>query len=164
MPTLRKRVLMTLGVLTLASFANIANATNPLEQINQEVDKYQQRGKEHADEVQRYRNHRDHSNKHHDHEEQQQGGTSNACRDERKLRSVQGNVHTTMNFVNRSNQEVRSYWLDYSGRRVFYKAIPPNGNYMQPTFQTHPWVITDPRDNCLNVYVSNQPSAVVEIR
>ena len=41
MPTLRKHALMTLGVLTLASFANIANATNPLEQINQEVDKHQ---------------------------------------------------------------------------------------------------------------------------
>ena len=53
MPTLRKHALMTLGVLTLASFANIANAANPFEQINQEVDKYQQRGRERADEVAR---------------------------------------------------------------------------------------------------------------
>ena len=39
MQTLRKHALIALGVSTLASFANIANAANPLEQINQEVDK-----------------------------------------------------------------------------------------------------------------------------
>jgi VHL beta domain len=164
MPTLRTHALMTLGILTLASFANIANAANPLEQINQEVDKYQQRGKEHTDEVERYRSHRDHGNQRHHHEEQQQGGTSNACRDERNLRSVQGNVHTSMKFLNNSNQEVRTYWLDYSGSRVFYKTIAPHGQYTQPTFQSHPWLVTDTRDNCIDIYVSSQPSATVNIR
>jgi von Hippel-Lindau disease tumor supressor len=164
MQTLRKHALIALGVLTLASFANIANAANPLEQINQEVDKYQQRGRERADEVDQYRHHREHGRKRHDHEGQQQSGASSSCRDERNLRSVQGNVHTSMKFLNNSNQEVRTYWLDYSGRRVFYKAIPAHGQYTQPTFQTHPWVVTDARDNCINIFVSNQPSAIAEIR
>ncbi len=164
MQTFRKHALIALGVLTLASFAYIANAANPLEQINQEVDKYQQRGRERADEVDQYRHHREHGRKRHDHEGQQQSGASSSCRDERNLRSVQGNVHTSMKFLNNSNQEVRTYWLDYSGRRVFYKAIPAHGQYTQPTFQTHPWVVTDARDNCINIFVSNQPSAIAEIR
>ena len=164
MQTFRKHALIALGVLTLASFANIANAANPLEQINQEVDKYQQRGRERGDEVDQFRHDREHGRKRHDHEGQQQSGASSSCRDERNLRSVQGNVHTSMKFLNNSNQEVRTYWLDYSGRRVFYKAIPPHGQYTQPTFQTHPWVVTDTRDNCMSIFVSNQPSAIAEIR
>jgi von Hippel-Lindau disease tumor supressor len=152
--------LITLGLMAALTFAGAVQAANPLEQIvNQQVDKFQQHGNARGqDNAQHgYRSPDRH------HSEHNQNSSKSSCRDERNLRSIQGNVHTTMKFVNRTNHEVRSYWLDYSGRRVFYKAIPPNGNYSQPTFQTHPWVITDQRDNCLNIYVSNQPSAVVTI-
>jgi von Hippel-Lindau disease tumor supressor len=156
-----KAPLITLGLIAAMTLAGAAHAANPLEQIvNQGVEKLQQRGNERSNDRgsdnERYSDRQD--------DDHRNDANTASCRDERSLRSVQGNVHTTMKFVNRTNQEVRSYWLDYSGRRVFYKAIPPNGNYTQPTFQTHPWVITDQRDNCLDIYVSNQPSAVVEIR
>ncbi len=170
-----KAPLITLGLMAALTFAGAVQAANPQEQIvNQQVDKFQQRGNDHSNDRgsdnERYsnrKNDREHRGRqdHHgrqDNDHHNDGNTS--CRGERNLRSVQGNVHTSMKFVNRTNHEVRSYWLDYSGRRVFYKAIAPNGNYTQPTFQTHPWVITDQRDNCLDIYVSNQPSAVVEIR
>lgn len=163
--------LLTRSLIAAITLVGAAHAASPLEQIlNQQVDKFQQhsndRGSSNESSTERnnerdHRNHREHRYGSH-HDDNHSSNTS--CRDERNLRSVQGNTHTTMKFVNRTNQEVRSYWLDYNGRRVFYKAIPPNGNYTQPTFQTHPWVITDARDNCLDIYVSNQPSAVVEIR
>jgi len=35
---------------------------------------------------------------------------------------------------------------------------------MALAFQTHPWVVTDTRGNCLPIFVSNQPSGVAEIR
>ena len=35
---------------------------------------------------------------------------------------------------------------------------------MALAFQTHPWVVTDTRGNCLTIFVSNQPSGVAEIR
>jgi hypothetical protein len=35
---------------------------------------------------------------------------------------------------------------------------------MALAFQTRPWVVTDTRDNCLPIFVSNQPSGVAEIR
>jgi VHL beta domain len=165
----------TLGLIVALTLVSAAHAANPLEQIvNQGVEKLQQRendrtnnrgstneryGNRHED-----RDQRGHRDPHSSHDDDHHNDDNASCRDERGLRSVKGNVHTNMKFVNRTNQEVRSYWLDYNGRRVFYKAIPPNGNYTQPTFQTHPWVITDQRDKCLDIYVSNQPSAVVEIR
>ncbi|PUE57713.1 hypothetical protein B9Z36_07300 [Limnohabitans sp. Rim8] len=153
-----KQPLMILGFVSVLSLACVAQAANPLEQINQEIDKHQQRGKEHANEH-RNRHEQGHKTEHHG-----ESNGSSTCNDERNLRSLQGNVHTSMKFLNNSNQEVRTYWLDYSGRRVFYKAIPPHGQYTQPTFQTHPWVVTDQRDKCLNIYVSNQPSGIAEIR
>lgn len=166
---------IALGLMAALSLAGAAYAANPLEQIvNQGVEKLQQRGhdrnNDRGSDNERYsdrqddREHRGRRDHHSRHEDDHHNDDNASCRDERGLRSVKGNVHTSMKFVNRTNQEVRSYWLDYNGRRVFYKAIPPNGNYTQPTFQTHPWVITDQRDKCLDVYVSNQPSAVVEIR
>lgn len=69
-----------------------------------------------------------------------------------------------MKFINKRPHEVRTYWLDYNGRRVFYKAIAPNGQYTQPTYKTHPWVVTDQKDNCIEIYVSNNRSSTVEIR
>ena len=166
-----KAPFITLGLMAALAIAGPAHAANPLEQIvNPHIDRYQHHGNASGSDNAQYGNRHDEREKlgRHEqrgrHDDDHHNSANTSCRDERNLRSVQGNAHSTMKFVNRTNQEVRSYWLDYSGRRVFYKAIPPNGNYTQPTFQTHPWVITDPRDNCLNIYVSNQPSVVVEIR
>jgi hypothetical protein len=173
---LSKRALLAVGIVSALSFTQAAQAGNPLEQIvNQQVDKFQQRGSDRGRENEQYNNrqddrgnrydNRDNRHDHHGrHDDHNQNNSKSSCRDERNLRSTQGNVHTSMKFVNNTNQEVRTYWLDYSGRRVFYKAIPPHGNYTQPTFQTHPWVVTDQRDNCIDIFVSNQPSAVAEIR
>jgi hypothetical protein len=166
-----KAPLITLGLMTALTLAGAAHAANPLEQIvNQGVEKLQQRSNERSSDNERYserqddREHRGRREHHGRHDDDHHNNANASCRDERSLRSVQGNVHNTMKFVNHTSHEVRSYWLDYNGRRVFYKAIAPNGNYTQPTFQTHPWVITDQHDNCLNIYVSNRSSEVVEIR
>lgn len=166
---------LTASLVSALTLACAAHAANPLEQIvnqqvNQQVDRYTQRGNERGPDNNSYNDRREDRDKrgrhgHHDnYDDNQHGGGNTSCRDERGLRSVQGNVHTTMKFINRSNREIRTYWLDYNGRRVFYKAIPPNGNYTQPTYQTHPWVITDQRDNCIDIFVSNRPTDIAEIR
>ncbi len=169
---------LTLGLVSAVTFVCAAHAANPLEQIvnqqvNQQAERYTQRSNDRVEDNNAHnerrddhdrRERRDRHDRHGRNDDNRNNGGNASCRDESSLRSVQGNVHTTMKFVNRTNKEIRSYWLDYSGRRVFYKAIAPNGNYTQPTFQTHPWVITDQRDNCINIVVSNRPSDVVEIR
>ena len=165
-----KHALFATGLLSVLSFTHSAHAANPLEQIvSQEVDKYQQRGKELLNPEEQHRNRHDGSNqqRHHGHDRHDDDGYRNkakSCNDERNFRSVQGSTHTRLKFVNNTNQEVRTYWLDYNGRRVFYKAIPPHGRYTQPTFQTHPWVVSDTHDNCLHIFVSSQPVSSVHIR
>ena len=130
-----------------------AYADNIFNQINQSLDKAQQIQQDGRRDVDAIKNHHpddNHSN-------------AGSCRNENSLRSTQGTQRTTVRFVNNTDHEVRTYWIDYNGRRVFYKKIKPHGNYTQPTFQSHPWVITDERDNCMEVFVSQQPSAVVNI-
>jgi von Hippel-Lindau disease tumor supressor len=172
-----KHALLSIGLLSALTLTQACHAASPIEQmVNQEVDRAKQRGQERTndDEQRRHGQHERHDERrkhgHHGHHGTNEnnahhnGNSVKSCNDERNFRSVQGSIHTSMKFINSTQQEVRAYWLDYSGRRVFYKAIPPRGHYTQPTFETHPWVVTDARDNCLNIFVSNQPSAVAEIR
>lgn len=148
--------------IALLGTLQISRAGNPLGTVlGQEADKLQRRGQDHAlDAVQ----HGHKAHKFHRQHRQGQEGSGQKCPDERGLRSVQGNVQTTMHFLNKSVHEVRSYWLDYQGRRVFYKAIPAKTRYTQPTYQTHPWVVTDQHDNCIGVFISNTRSGKAEIR
>ncbi|PUE35834.1 hypothetical protein [Limnohabitans sp. Jir72] len=152
--------------IALLGMVQISHAGNPLgTMLGQEADKLQQRGKDHALDAAQHGHTADRQHEHaHEQHGQDQAGSGQTCPDERGLRSAQGNVHTTMNFLNKRVHEVRTYWLDYQGRRVFYKAIPAKTRYTQPTYQTHPWVVTDQRDNCIGVFISNTRSGMAEIR
>ena len=75
---------------------------------------------------------------------------------------MNGNVKTQITFVNHSKQEVKVYWLDYSGQRVFYKKLKASESYTQDTYMTHPWLITDLHDNAWDVYMPTvQPRTVI---
>lgn len=63
-----------------------------------------------------------------------------------------GKVATKVVFRNKSPKTVKTYWLDYSGKRKFYAQLKPGKNYVQSTYVTHPWIVTDASDNCLGVY------------
>jgi hypothetical protein len=75
------------------------------------------------------------------------------CAQEWDLRSLEGRASTSVTFVNNSRGMIRTYWIDYQGRRVFYAEIPPGGSYVQQTFLTHPWVVTNSQEDCLGVYM-----------
>jgi alpha-glucosidase len=49
---------------------------------------------------------------------------------------------TAILFVNRSGQELSAYWLDYSGARHFYAAIPAYSQVLQHTYVSHVWLVT----------------------
>jgi hypothetical protein len=81
---------------------------------------------------------------------------------EKDLKSENGDVKTQITFVNHSKQEVKVYWLDYSGQRVFYKKLKPAESYTQDTYMTHPWLITDLHDNAWEVYMPTvRPRTVI---
>jgi Caspase domain/VHL beta domain len=80
-------------------------------------------------------------------------GTRETCSRERGTRSISGNKSTEITFVNSTGMAVRLYWLDYEGKRVLYGNIPEGQTVRQPTFTSHPWVITDTNDKCLELYI-----------
>ncbi|MEU4087781.1 protein kinase domain-containing protein [Streptomyces aureus] len=63
--------------------------------------------------------------------------------EEQTLRSTDADISTQIEFVNRRGQAVRICWLDYQGSRTFYTQLAPGMSYIQQTFVSHPWIITD---------------------
>lgn len=86
------------------------------------------------------------------------------CSDEKTLTSLPGDRTAQIAFSNDSDAVRDIYWLNYSGQRVFYLALKPGQRYVQPTYITHPWVITDSGGACKALIVTQQPSIDFKIR
>lgn len=89
------------------------------------------------------------------HNIQPSGISSSGCVGEANLRSQSGTSPSTILFVNEKTVPVKVYWLNYSGAREYFFDLAPNESLTQPTFITHPWVVTDSNDVCLDIFVSN---------
>jgi hypothetical protein len=85
------------------------------------------------------------------------------CEFESQLHSKEASISTYVNFVNRRDDVIRAYWINYQGERVFYAQLDPDRSYRQQTFVSHPWVITDRNNRCLSIYFprANETSKVV---
>jgi 6-phosphogluconolactonase (cycloisomerase 2 family) len=86
------------------------------------------------------------------------------CAQEQSLKSLTGTTLTSIVFINSSPATRKVYWLDYSGLRVLYAALPSGASYIQGTFLTHPWVITDSADACIGIYLPIDGMARVDIK
>ena len=86
------------------------------------------------------------------------------CKDEKTLTSLPGDRAAQITFTNNTAAVRDVYWINYSGQRVFYKALLPGQNYVQPTYITHPWVITDSGGACKAAIVAQQPSVDFQVR
>jgi len=86
------------------------------------------------------------------------------CVGQARYRSMTWSAATAVTFINRTTAPVRTYWIDYSGKRVFYAEIKPCSGYVQQTYVTHPWVITGQMgDGCLAVFLPAHRPAVAII-
>ena len=65
------------------------------------------------------------------------------CPDEPSLYSLNDLVPLNITFSNQRGQAINLFWIDYQGVRQFYNELQPGESVVQPTFITHPWVITD---------------------
>jgi hypothetical protein len=83
--------------------------------------------------------------------------------EEKGLKSHDGDVETVITFVNKSGKSVKVYWLDYEGERKEYATVTDGDKYEQQTFLTHPWLITDEKDNAWYVYFPDAQPRTVEI-
>jgi von Hippel-Lindau disease tumor supressor len=85
--------------------------------------------------------------------------------EERGIRSTKGNVDikTSINFLNKGQQPIRVYWLNYKGKRVLYKELNSGENIEIQTFLTHPWLITDGNDNAKDIFFPDSKPRTIEI-
>lgn len=85
-----------------------------------------------------------------------------SCASESELKSHRGQK-TVVLFNNQSNCVVKTYWLDYHGRRKLYKTLSSSQQWEQRTYVTHPWVIADENDQCLGIFLPKATKSEVVI-
>jgi hypothetical protein len=62
---------------------------------------------------------------------------------EQPVRSKESSLATSILFKNSSKFDIKIYWIDYSGEKIFYRDLPSGQSFRQETFYTHPWLVTD---------------------
>lgn len=85
-----------------------------------------------------------------------------ACAPGAKLKAKNGNTKSTITFTNRTPDKQVVYWIDYDGKRHKYQELEPGESYDQPTFLTHPWLVTGLRDACVGYYLAEGKKTSVE--
>jgi hypothetical protein len=91
-------------------------------------------------------------------------GTDASCASEPRLKSQTGNRPVTLTFKNVSSEALSAYWLDYGGKRVFYRRLGGGESYTQPTYMTHPWVFVDGAGRCHMVVLPDPARSMVSVR
>jgi hypothetical protein len=86
------------------------------------------------------------------------------CSLERSLKSLAGDHSITLTFRNLSKQAINAYWLDYTGKRVFYQRIDGGGSYVQQTYISHPWVFIDGKGKCRKIILPGSSQKTVTVR
>ena len=79
------------------------------------------------------------------------------------IKSINSDVETTIEFVNKSKQTIKVYWLDGEGQRKFLRTVKDGDSYGGRTYVTHPWLITDENDKAWYVYFSDAQPRIVEV-
>jgi hypothetical protein len=74
-----------------------------------------------------------------------------ACANESTIQSS-GSTNTMIEFANGTGASASVYWLDGQGKRVLYKTLGPFEGYIQPTFATDSWVVTNAAGQCINIF------------
>jgi len=79
-------------------------------------------------------------------------GAAQRCHQEAEFRSQPSTEGTVLGIVNRSQDTVLLYWLDFTGRRRLYQTLAPGAHVEQSTFIGHNWVVTLANDRCIGIY------------
>jgi hypothetical protein len=75
-----------------------------------------------------------------------------ACAREPDFASRPSKEATGMTFVNRSDQAVEIYWLDFHGYRHLYHTLTPGGRIKQDTFIGHNWLLATSDGRCVGIF------------
>jgi von Hippel-Lindau disease tumor supressor len=78
-------------------------------------------------------------------------------------RSLNGDIPASLMFINKTEGPVKIYWLDYKGDRKFYQTLAPEEEYIQQSYLSHPWLVTDAGDNAWYVFYPDAQTRLVMI-
>jgi hypothetical protein len=81
-----------------------------------------------------------------------------SCREVGTARSSSGQDRTTITFKNERGLPVRLCWINYAGARRLCRRLANGETHEQPTFLTHPWVVTDLNHTCIGLYWPSSPA------
>lgn len=80
--------------------------------------------------------------------------SSQSCEVASLYRSGSGRAATSIEFANHSAQAIQVYWIDYQGQHRPYATLRPGQSYVQGTYVTHLWLVTDTGGRCLGIYLA----------
>ena len=70
---------------------------------------------------------------------------------------------TVVTFQNKSNQNIKLYWIDYGGARKLYGEIAKDSERQQNTYADAVWLVTDAKDKPLGYFVAGTKMAIAII-
>jgi hypothetical protein len=74
------------------------------------------------------------------------------CDSEANFASRPSTERTGMTFVNRSEEPVDIYWLNFQGARIQYQHLSPGGRFVRSTFVGHNWLVTNMAGQCIGIF------------
>lgn len=86
------------------------------------------------------------------------------CEEEKGLRAEATRTSTTISFINNTTSTRRIYWLNQEGARIRYHELESGQRSSQPTFVTHPWLVADGEDRCVEIYLPSPTPAVALLK
>jgi hypothetical protein len=81
-----------------------------------------------------------------------------ACAREFDYASRPSQESTGMTFVNRSEQALQVFWLDFQGYRKFYRQLSPGDRFRQDTFIGHNWLVATMDGRCVGIFKATPES------
>jgi hypothetical protein len=79
---------------------------------------------------------------------------AHSCDAEASYASQPSRDSTEITLVNRSDNAVKVYWLNFQGQRILYQNLPPGGGYTQQTFIGHTWMVTTLAEQCIRIFAT----------
>lgn len=77
------------------------------------------------------------------------------------VRAEESQTPITLTIVNHSPAPVRLQWIDFEGKSVEYNQVAPGQTVEQPTFATHPWLVSDAAGSPLVLVIAGDNSGTV---
>jgi hypothetical protein len=68
------------------------------------------------------------------------------------LKTDKGGKDTSIVFDNRTNKELKLYWIDEQGKKVEQDILYPGGKGLYKTFTGHIWVVSDEKGKTDTAY------------